>query len=351
MKTKILSYTPAYTLFSKWLTGGVRLQHTEYVGIAIRWKLTQFNGLLPSLRAIGLGNTERDGFMPYHRYEGLDGKLKTFNSDKGVVWRRSRFCGHDRPEPYQWNFVYEVRHLAELSSGFVLVRSFDLADELYLEASEAAENHPTSREFWLLSVEGAQLFIQGMNCEPVLELEGLGSLMPQGPQMPPVSDSQSEDDILPHAEPQEQQEPVASDTKFAHGVPIKNKKLGALAVFVDLRNSGKIIDISPKGLTRFIARIADKRFPDLAPFTPQDVNNALKKYPDSEPYLARRGNSVKAIPSSGDNRNHLLDGNWNHDNGEQSAIDVRLDQEAKLQEQAELQKWTKISNRDSKKGN
>jgi hypothetical protein len=123
--------------------------------------------------------------MPYHRYEGLDGKLKTFNSDKGVVWRRSRFCGDDRPEPYQWNFVYEVRHLPELPSGFLLVRSFDLADELYLEASEAAEKHHTSREFRLLEVERAQLFIQGMNSEPIFELEDLGSPMPQGAQMPP----------------------------------------------------------------------------------------------------------------------------------------------------------------------
>ena len=171
------------------------------------------------------------------------------------------------------------------------------------------------------------------------------------PEMPPESDSQSEGDVLPHPEPQEQRRPVAVDTKLAHGVPITNKKLGALAVFVDLKKSGEIIDISPKELTRIIARIADKRFPDLAPFTPQDVNNALKKYPDSEPYLARRGNSVKAIPSSGDNRKHLLDGSCIRDNDEQSAIDDRLDKEAELRKQAELQKWIKISNRDSKKGN
>ena len=256
-------------------------------------------------------------------------------------------CGEDRPEPYQFVRVYEVTHLPELPPGFVLVRDYEQADEVALEASEVKVH--TGRKFRLLEAKRAQRVIQAMGCELIPELYALSK--PQKAQMPPVSDSQREDDVLAHPEPQGQQEPAAADTKFVHKVPIKNKKLGALAVFVDLKKSGEIIDISPKELTRVIARIADKRFPDLAPFTPQDVNNALKKYPDSEPYLARRGNSVKAIPSSGDNRNHLLDGNWNHDNGEQSAIDDRLDKEAKLQEQAELQKLTKISNRDSKKGN
>lgn len=285
--------------------------------------------------------------MACFHYDSLDGSYEIFESEDTTIWRRSMLCGEDRPEPYQFVRVYEVTHLPELPPGFVLVRDYEQADEVALEASEVKVH--TGRKFRLLEAKRAQRVIQAMGCELIPELYALSK--PQKAQMPPVSDSQREDDVLAHPEPQGQQEPAAADTKFVHKVPIKNKKLGALAVFVDLKKSGEIIDISPKELTRVIARIADKRFPDLAPFTPQDVNNALKKYPDSEPYLARRGNSVKAIPSSGDNRNHLLDGNWNHDNGEQSAIDDRLDKEAKLQEQAELQKLTKISNRDSKKGN
>ena len=288
--------------------------------------------------------------MACFHYVSSDGSEENFESEDTAIWRRFMLCGGDRPEPYQFVRVYEVTHLPELPPGFVLVRDYDQADELYLQASEARRKVHTGRKFRLLEAKWAQRVIQAMGCELIPELYALSK--PQKAQMPPVSDSQSEDDVLPHPEPQEQQEPVASDRKFVHGVPITNKKLGVLAVSGDLKKSGKINDIPTKELTRFIAGIADKRFPDLAPFTPQDVNNALKKHPEFEPYLARRGNSVKAIPSSGDNRNHLLDGSCIRDNGEQSAIDDRLDKEAKLgNREAECQKWIKISNRDSKKGN
>jgi hypothetical protein len=248
-----------------------------------------------------VGVTEKDGFMPYHRYEGLDGKLKTFNSDKGEVWRRSRFCGDDRPEPYQWNFVYEVRHLPELPSGFLLVRSFDLADELYLEASEAAEKHHTSREFRLLEVERAQLFIQGMNCEPILELEDLGSLIPQGAQMPPVSDSQSEHDVLTHPEP-----------KKYMGRIILSKTEACGAAFHEMHSSGKLLDIKSRERSRAVLNLALDKYPEFGPYIITNVHDSLGK-PDlkelADLYFPRRNKSVKSTPSSGEKRQHLLDPN------------------------------------------
>ncbi len=239
--------------------------------------------------------------MPYNRYEGLDGKVKAFNVDKGVVWRRSRFCGDDRLEPYQWNFVYEVRHLPELPSGFVLVRSFDLADELYLQASEAAPKRYTSREFRLLEVDRAQLFIQGMDCEPILELEYLGSLMPQKPEMPPVSDSQSEGFVLPHAEP-----------KKYMGRIILSKTDACGAAFHEMHSSRKLLDIRSRERSRAVLNLALDKYPEFGPYIITNVHDSLGK-PDlkelADLYFPRRNKSVKSTPSSGEKRQHLLDPN------------------------------------------
>ena len=125
--------------------------------------------------------------MPYNRYDGLDGKVKSFNVDEGVVWRRSRLWGDDTLKPYQSTLAYEVWHLPELPPRFVLARTFSLAGELHLLASEAARKHYTSREFKLVLASRAQLFLQSMGCELIHELYALSKA--QKVQMLPVSKS------------------------------------------------------------------------------------------------------------------------------------------------------------------
>jgi len=125
--------------------------------------------------------------MPYNRYDGLDGKVKAFNRDKGVVWRRSPQMRDDRLEPYQSTLVYEVWHLLELPPRFVLIRVFSLLNELHLLSSEAARKHYTSREFRLMTASRAQRFLQAMGCELIHELYALSKT--QKVQMPPVSES------------------------------------------------------------------------------------------------------------------------------------------------------------------
>lgn len=106
-----------------------------------------------------------------------------FESENATIWRRSKLCGGDRPEPYQWRFVYEVTHFPELPQGFVLVRSYDEVSELVLEASDAAHGAHTGREFRLLKAARAQRFIQAMGCELIPELYALSKA--QKTEMPP----------------------------------------------------------------------------------------------------------------------------------------------------------------------
>lgn len=279
-------------------------------------------------QAIVLSNTEKDRFMPYDRYKGLDGKLKTFNPDEGVVWRRSIFCGADRPEDYQGNFVYEVRHLPELPSGFILRRSFDLAEELYLQASEAANKRYTSRKFVLLEVERAQLFIQGMECEPILELKDLRSPMPQGAQMPPVSDPQSEGDVMPDVKPQE---PEAADFEIISGTEINTKVKAVRHIFFKLLVSGEIRSIPPERLTNHMAEQAMLRFPRFSKITSSDVNYALKDLDVYKPYHRQKSKSVKAFSASGEKTKHMLEGSQSVDEDSQEAVDARIDIEAEIE--------------------
>lgn len=106
-----------------------------------------------------------------------------FESENATIWRRSKLRGGDRPEPYQWRFVYEVTHFPELPQGFVLVRSYDEVSEFVLEASDAAHGAHTGRKFRLLKAARAQRFIQAMGCELIPELYALSN--PQVAQMPP----------------------------------------------------------------------------------------------------------------------------------------------------------------------
>jgi hypothetical protein len=131
--------------------------------------------------------------MACFRYKRLDSPPDTdnpdddeiFESDDATIWRRSMLCGDDRPEPYQHVRVYEVTHLPELPPGFVLVRDYDQADEVALEASESRNKVKvhTGRRFRLLEAKRAQRVIQAMGCELIPELYALSK--PQAAQMPP----------------------------------------------------------------------------------------------------------------------------------------------------------------------
>jgi hypothetical protein len=262
--------------------------------------------------------------MACFHYVNLDGSEENFESEDATIWRRSRLYGDDRPEPYQWVWVYEVTHLPELPPGFVLVRDYDQAGEVALEASESRNKVHTGRKFRLLEAKRAQRFIQSMGCELIPELYALGKA--QKPKMPPASDSQSEDDVLAHPEPQEQQEPVAVGFEVISKVPINNKKKAVLFIFGQLRDSREIDGIAIERLTSDIAMRTSERFPRLGKITPQHVNYALKELKEFQPYYRQRTKSVKTFSASGDKTRYLLEGNQSDDVDSKEALDAPMDE-------------------------
>jgi len=153
------------------------------------------------------------------------------------------------------------------------------------------------------------------------------------PEMPPVSDSRSEDDVLAHPEPQE---PEAADFEIIGGVPMNIKKNAIVTRFYQLLKNGEIDGIEIERLTSDIAMRTSERFPRLGKITPQDVNYALKKLKEFQPYYRQRTKSVKTFSASGDKTRYLLEGNQSDDVDSKEALDAPMDERERQARIAQL---------------
>lgn len=167
------------------------------------------------------------------------------------------------------------------------------------------------------------------------------------PEMPPVSDSQSEDDVLTHPEPQE---PEAAGFEVIGGVPINTKKRAVTVIFSQLLKSCEIDGIKIERLTSRIVKLASERFPRFSKITAQDVNYALKDLEEFKPYHRQKTKSVKTFSASGEKTRYMLEGSQSVDEDSQEAVDAKIDLE-KRQKAAKIESLIRSQRECGKHGN